>query len=57
MAIEIREVSIKAVVGEDPNEDRAGARAGDNNNEEEREWLVSLCVERVMELIARQKER
>jgi hypothetical protein len=56
MAIEIRELHIKAVVGPDSREERFGSQA-DVFGEEERELLISLCVERVMEILARQKER
>jgi hypothetical protein len=56
MAIEIRELHIKAVIGSDPQQQDEGAGTA-NTSEDERELLVSLCVERVMELIARQKER
>jgi hypothetical protein len=56
MAIEIRELHIKAVVGTDPDQQR-GTEGGAQMTEQERELLVALCVERVMEVIARQKER
>ncbi len=56
MAIEIRELHIKAVIGSGPQQQSENAGTTDRS-EEERELLVSLCVERVMELMARQKER
>jgi hypothetical protein len=56
MPIEIRELHIKAVVGADPEQQR-GEQGGAATTEEDRELLVALCVERVMEVIARQKER
>ena len=56
MTIEIRELHIKAVVGPDPKQE-AGEAEGANMSEEDRESLVALCVERVMELLSRQKER
>ncbi len=57
MAIEIRELHIKAVIGSDPQQQPEGAAGTADTSEEERELLVSLCVERVMEIMARQKER
>ncbi len=56
MAIEIRELHIKASIGSEPQQQSEGA-APSNMSEDQRELLVSLCVERVMEIIARQKER
>ncbi len=56
MAIEIRELHIKAVIGSDTQQQSESAGTTDRSDEE-RELLISLCVERVMELIARQKER
>ena len=56
MAIEIRELHIRAAVGTEPDGERQDARER-RLGEEEREQLVSLCVERVMEILARRKER
>ena len=56
MTIEIRELHIRAAIGTDPQEEHVGAPAG-RSNEQEREMIVSLCVERVMEILAKQKER
>ncbi len=56
MPIEIRELHIKGtVVG--ANETSGSDSNTDDGSEEEREALIALCVERVMELLARDKER
>ena len=55
MAIEIRELHIKAVVGTTTGQGSSdSARTYD---EDERESLIAMCVERVMEVLAREKER
>jgi hypothetical protein len=55
MPIEIRELHIKAVVGTStPN--RPGPPVRDEDQQDQ-ESLVAQCVERVMQILARQKER
>ncbi len=57
MAVEIREFHIKAVVGTEPQDQRTtGLRPGPGS-EEEREALIALCVERVLEILENEKER
>ena len=56
MSIEIRELHIKAVVGTSASQEQSSPPSP-GRNEEEREALVSLCVERVMEVLARKAER
>ncbi len=57
MAVEIRELHIKAVVGTDPQDNRASAPQCGADREEEREALIALCVERVLEILEKEKER
>lgn len=56
MSIEIRELHIRAVVGAPPGQGRADRGARDDT-EQERESLVALCVERVLETLSRKSER
>ena len=57
MAVEIRELHIKAVVGTDPQDNRPSRPQRGADNEEEREALIALCVERVLEILEKEKER
>jgi hypothetical protein len=55
MPLEIRELHIKAVVG---NESRtAAAPRVDASREEDREALVAECVAQVLEILERESER
>ena len=56
MPIEIRELHIRAVVGTESRQPPAGTRSGEDK-EQDRESLIAQCVERVMEVLARQSER
>lgn len=56
MAVEIRELHIKGVVGSDSPDASSGSRRG-VDSEEEREVLVALCVERVLEILEKERER
>ena len=57
MAVEIRELHIKAVVGSDSQENRSSRSQRGADNEEEREALIALCVERVLEILEKETER
>ncbi|MFD0861706.1 DUF5908 family protein [Sungkyunkwania multivorans] len=54
MPIEIKELHIKINLDEGPNR---GAGAGDDQDSEGKEQLISACVEQVMGILERQKER
>ena len=57
MPIEIRELHIKGVLG-DANEAESGVESSSAvMSEEDREVLIALCVERVLEALDRNKER
>lgn len=58
MPVEIRELYIKTVIGNEPQGSGGAPRrpsGGDPQQEQER--LIALCVERVMELLRLQQER
>lgn len=57
MPIEIRELHIKAVVGTDAPGDGSSRPRQGADAEVEREALIALCVERVMAILEREKER
>ncbi len=57
MTVEIRELHIKAVVGAPPPHQNSGRPSGGGDSEQDREALVALCVERVMDILDKQKER
>lgn len=55
MPLEIRELHIKAVVGNE--REAAAAPEGNVRQEENREALVAECVEQVLEILERKTER
>ncbi len=55
MPIEIKEMHIKIHLDEGPNNGNSGGDAGDSKKGTEA--IVSACVETVMEILERQKER
>jgi hypothetical protein len=57
MAVEIRELHIRAVVGTDSQDNRPSQRQRGADGEEEREALIALCVERVLEILEKEEER
>lgn len=57
MTVEIRELHIRAVVGPGAVGEESRRPSGGAEDEEAREALVALCVERVMDVLARERER
>lgn len=57
MAVEIRELHIKGVVGADSQDVRASGPRRKADSEEEREALIAQCVERVLEILENEAER
>lgn len=58
MPVIINELVIRASVSETPaNGGNANAPSANAGNVEEREALIKECVEQVMEILERQKER
>ncbi len=57
MVVEIRELHIKVVAGEAPTkaDKRKTKKSADTNNDQEA--LIAACVERVLEVLERSKER
>jgi hypothetical protein len=53
MPVEIRELVIRATV----SAPRAAGAAGTDTHEQEREEIVTMCVEQVLEILRREKER
>ncbi len=56
MAVEIRELHIKGVVGSDSPDASSGSRRR-ADSEEDREALIAQCVERVLEILEQERER
>jgi hypothetical protein len=58
MPIEIRELVIKARVEESPSS-RSGSNTSEKqqSNERDLQKIINMCVEEVMKIIKRQKER
>jgi hypothetical protein len=57
MTVEIRELHIKAVVGTDSPDHRSPNAQRRTDSDDERERLIALCVERVLEVIEKNDER
>jgi hypothetical protein len=59
MAVEIRELHIRAVVGTDTGDRTSSTtqRGHGVYSEEEQEALIALCVERVLEVLENAEER
>ncbi len=57
MAVEIRELHIKGVVGADSQDARTPGPRRQADSEEEREALIAQCVERVLEILENEAER
>lgn len=58
MPIEIRELTIKATVGHAaPSPNRAGSGTGANVPSVEKKAIIEECVERVLDILQKQKER
>lgn len=57
MPLEIRELHIKVTVNQPHGSSSAQQPSDNNNNGDEKETLISQCVEQVMELINNKKER
>jgi hypothetical protein len=57
MPLEIRELHIKVTVNQPQGSSSAQQPSDNNNNGDEKETLISQCVEQVMELINNKKER
>ena len=53
MPVEIRELVIRATVSAQP----AAETAGSDTHEQELEEIVTTCVEQVLEILRREKER
>ena len=53
MPVEIRELVIRATV----SAPHAGETAGGETPDQDREELVAMCVEQVLEILRREKER
>ena len=56
MSIEIRELHIKAFVGTDKSQQQTRPGTA-NDNQVDREALIAECVEQVMGILERKKER
>lgn len=58
MPIEIKELHIKVTVNQPPNEQRNTNGAGNpKNSENDKDALISHCVEEVMSILKHKKER
>ncbi len=62
MPIEVREIVIRARVEEQPasesgNSSRSGVDVAGTSNERDLQHIVSKCVEEVLTILKRQKER
>jgi hypothetical protein len=57
MPIEVRELIIKAVVGQEAASGNAQAAGGANNSVSANEEMINSCVEKVLEIIKEKMER
>ncbi len=57
MTVEIRELHIKAVVGTESAIGESPAAPGVDDDEEKREALIAICVERIMQILDKESER
>ena len=57
MAIEIRELHIKAVIDSGKSGGKKESTAGDASNPSAPDQIVDLCVEKVLEILREKKER
>jgi hypothetical protein len=57
MAIEVRELIIKARVEETSSGNTGGNSAQSSMNEKEIQKIIALCAEEVLKVLKRQKER